>query len=389
MVMRALVVLVLLAVAGGVWLLGRPSPVRALGPPEAGTVRFVRDANTDFDRFLRTRRHLPFINAKYWRMHTYSPFFDRRVSWYRDAWVYQDLQAIYPGSNWALHHPEWILRDPAGRMLYVPYDCKGGTCPQYAADIGDPAFRAAWLDQTARKLRHGYRGVFIDDVNMSPHVGDGDGHVVMPIDDRTGTTMTARDWNRYMAEFVEAARKRFPGVEMVHNPIWFFGDRDPLIRRQLRAADIINFERGVNDAGIRGGAGKYGLRTLFAYIDRLHAAGKSFVFASGTRTDAGREYGLAAYFLVSAGRDAISNDDGGSPTDWWEGYDVRLGAPLGRRERWHGLWRREFQRGVVLLNEPDARTRSVDVGDGLTRIDGSPAATVRLGGARGAVLLHR
>ena len=116
---------------------------------------------------------------------------------------------------------------PRGSPLYVPYACEGGTCPQYAADIGDPAFREAWLEQTAEKLRHGYRGLYIDDVNLTPHVGDGTGQIVMPVDERTGATMTAADWNRYMADFVELVRKRFPSIEIVHNSLWWLGDSVP------------------------------------------------------------------------------------------------------------------------------------------------------------------
>jgi hypothetical protein len=386
---RVLCGLAVVLTAVTVWALDRPSAVRAVGPPEAGSVRFVRDAGESFEPFVRTRRYADWLQEKFWRIHTYSPYFDHRLRWFRDAWVYQDLQAIYPGSAWERDHPEWILRDAAGAALYVPYDCSGGTCPQYAADIGDQAFREAFLQQTARKLRNGYRGVMLDDVNMTPHVGNGLGQIVLPIDKRTGQVMTAADWNRYMAEFVELIRARFPGSEIVHNGIWWLGAADPFIQRQLRAADVINLERGVNDPGIVGGTGPHGLRTLFAYVDRLHTMGKPVVFESSTTSAADSEYGLAAYFLVSSGRDGIGNDGrGGTPKDWWAGYDVRLGAPLGKRRTWKGVLRRDFRHGTVLLNEPQARTRSLKVGDELTRIDGSRAATLRLRGGQGAVLLR-
>ncbi len=387
----ALGLAVVTVVVGG-WVLDRPSAVRAVravGSTDAGTVRFVRDFGASFEPFVTTSRHARFFRTHYWRAYAYSPYFDERLSWYSDAWVYQDLQAIYPGSDWATQHPEWILQDAAGNRLYVPYDCAGGTCPQYAADIGDPAFRAAWLDQTADKLDQGYRGLFIDDVNLTPHVGDGSGRTVMPVDDRTGLTMTAEDWNRYMAEFVELARERFPNVEIVHNSIWWLGDSDPVIRRQQAAADFINLERGVNDDGITGGDGPSSLRALFDQIDRLHDAGKSVVFESYTASEAGREYALAAYFLAADGSDAIGTDVGGTPDDWWPGWDVRLGAPLSPRFQWRGLLRRDFERGVVLLNEPDAPVRSVTIDDDPAGIAGDPVRRVTLEAGRGAVLVRR
>jgi hypothetical protein len=368
--------------------LSSAEPVPAGGPVEAGTVHFVQYADSAFDQFVQTSRHASFLNAKYSRMRTYSPFFDERLSWYRNAWVYQDLQAIYPGTDWARRHPEWILRDRAGRRLYVPWGCKDGTCPQYAADIGDPRFRNAWLRAAAEKLDHGYRGLFVDDVNLTPQVGDGSGRRVMPVDDRTGRRMTDADWKRYMAEFTEAIRRRFPGVEIVHNALWGVGDDDPFIRRQLAAADVINLERGVTDAGIRGGTGQWGLQTLFAYIDRIHANGGRVVFESKAESDLAREYALAAYFLMSQGSDGIGNLQGGTPDDWWYGWDVRLGAPAGARTEWQGLIRRDFELGAVLLNEPDAPLRVVDVGDGYVRMDGTPVRTVELGPAQGIVLLR-
>ena len=54
---RALLALTVLLVGVVVWALERPSPVRAVGPPEAGTVRFVRDAGKEFEPFVRTRRY--------------------------------------------------------------------------------------------------------------------------------------------------------------------------------------------------------------------------------------------------------------------------------------------------------------------------------------------
>ena len=31
------------------------------------------------------------MRAHYWRMLTYAPYFDSRVAWFPDAWVYKDL----------------------------------------------------------------------------------------------------------------------------------------------------------------------------------------------------------------------------------------------------------------------------------------------------------
>src|SRR4051794_35681930 len=118
----------------------RGAAARGVPPlgPAAGQVRFVKIARPDFNHFTRGHRFTGWIRRHFWRMMTYSPYFDSRARAYREAWVYRDLYAIYPGSALARRHPEWILRDETGRPLYIPFECNGGSCPQYAGDLGSP-----------------------------------------------------------------------------------------------------------------------------------------------------------------------------------------------------------------------------------------------------------
>ena len=75
---------------------------------------------------------------------------------------------------------------------------------------------------------------------------------------------------------------------MVHNGIWYAGCgadagscwADPQVRRQLLSADLIDLERGVNDAGITGGDGRWGYETFMSRIDWLHEHGKGVIFDS-------------------------------------------------------------------------------------------------------------
>ena len=58
-----------------------------------------------------------------------------------------------------------------------------------------------------------------------------------------------------------------------------------------------------------------------------------------------RLYGLAGYFLISDGRDAMGNYQAGTPDDWWAGYDTDLGEALGARyDLANGVIRRDFTR---------------------------------------------
>jgi hypothetical protein len=104
--------------------------------------------------------------------------------------------------------------------------------------------------------------------------------------------------------------------------------------------------------------------------------------------DAGRTYGLANYFLLNSGSDAMANDAASRPDAFWSGFDVDLGAAVGKRYSAGGVWRRDFVRGVALVNEPGAPQRTIVVGAGYRDLDGTPRSAVTLGPAAGAVLLR-
>jgi hypothetical protein len=374
----ALAVGISTAVMGDAW---------AAGP---GTVRFAKAATTNFDPYTRdpTPAQQQWMRTHYWRMRAYSPYFDSRLWWFPNAWVYKDLYAIYRDEPLAEARPDWILRDAVGNRLYIPFECSGGVCTQYAGDIGNPGFRARWIQMARDTLSKGYVGLFVDDVNMDrSRVSNGDGVPVVPRDPRTGAAMTNADWRRYMAEFTEEIRRAFPAHEIIHNALWFFGHDDPFIQRQTRSADYINIERVVNDPALEGGDGEHGFDRLLDHIDWLHDEGKGVVFDTGAETPKDREYGLAAYFLLDAGRDTLGNGPASSPDDWWCGYDMYLGAPLGSRYSWNGVLRRDFERGFVLVNPPGAPVRTLTLADPVIDIltCGRPTS-VTLGPAEGVVL---
>src|SRR5262249_5132084 len=179
-------------------------------------------ADSSFDVYT-SNPSLPqqaWMNDHYVRMLVYSPYFDTRLAWYPNGWVYKDTYAIYAGSPLAAQHPEWILRDRYGNALYIPYGCSGGACPQYAGDIGNPAFRANWISEASATLAVGYVGLFEDDFNMAMQVGDGNGNLVPPWDPRTDALMTVANWRGYLAEFQSEIRAAFPTRELVQNQVW-------------------------------------------------------------------------------------------------------------------------------------------------------------------------
>jgi hypothetical protein len=373
--------------------LATAAPAAAAAAGEAGAVKFVKRTDSSFDRFtaVPTPTFVSWMNQHFWRAEVFSPYFDTKTSWYPRGWAYRDLYALYTGSSYATLHRDWILRDGAGNLLYIPWGCSGGSCPQYAADIGNAAFRQAWIASARAEVSHGYAGLWIDDVNLDFRVGDGAGRPITPIDPRTGAPMSEHAWREYMDTFLEEIRRALPGVELLHNSIWFAGgperDTNPNVKREIAAADYINLERGVNDSGLTGGSGQWSLQSLFSFIDRVHAAGKGVVLDGGDSSASGREYSLASYFLISTGSDGVGLGSM-TPENWWPGFDQDLGAAQGARTIWQGLMRRDFQYGLALVNEPQAATRTVALPAPMYTTSGAVVTSVTLGAAQGAVLRY-
>lgn len=362
-------------------------------PSSPGHVNYVENAIASFNPFTVA----PDLGQQQWfqnhfaAMIVYPPYFDSRLSWFPNAYAYSDFYGIAKGSWEENVHPEWILHDQNGNWLYLPWGCGGGTCALYAADIANPAFRAAWINNIRGFWQ--YPGLYIDDVNMEFRVSDGWGNPVAPIDSTTGQPMTYDAWRKYMATYLEEVKAAVPHMKMMENTIWYAGPADTTpgtdaqVQRQIATADTIALERGVaSDTGLTGGTGFWSVYSFFNYIDRIHAAGKGVYLQELTLDAAGLEYGLASYFLISTGKDSIG-DASTTPANWWSGYDVDLGTPLGPRSYTNGIFERDFTGGKVLLGEPGLSPGTVDLGGTYTRLDGTPVTSVTIGGAQGVVLL--
>jgi hypothetical protein len=122
------------------------------------------------------------------------------------------------------------------------------------------------------------------------------------------------------------------------------------------------------------------------FIDAVHSAGRHVVLQSYANDTTSAEYNLAGYFLINDGRDYLSSTLGSLQSNWWSGYETDLGDAKGGRYMWNGVWRRDFTRGFVLLNEPGASTKTLSLGGSYKNRAGNTVTSVTLGAARGAVL---
>jgi hypothetical protein len=377
-------------------------PAHGLAAGE-GKVRFIWKTSSSTDPYTN---HPDAAQQQWFREHmaamqVYAGYFDDKLKWFPNGFAYLDAYALYnprfyPGRSPVEQHPDWILKDAAGNRLFIPYDCnKDGSkeCTQYAADISNPEFIRHQVDEAKALAAKGYRAIWVDDVNLDFRVGDGFGKHADPIDPHTGKPMTAEDWAMYFARFMQQMRASLPGMVLLHNSIWYAdtgngkGWEDPAITAEIGAAHLINLERGVNDNGLTGGKGRFAYDSLLAFVDYAHAQGTGVVFdAEWADKPDEREYSLASYLLVSSGRDLVGNDRA-TPDHWWAGYDLDLGDAKGPRYEWQGLWRRDFAKGIALVNRPQSPPVTVSLESAASRLDGAAAGTVTLQAKQGMVLL--
>ena len=344
--------------------LAHAAPAPAATPVE-GKARFYKGAYPGLDRYIGTRRCGRYLN-RYVRMRMFSHFADRCVNGsYRGGLVNVNAQAIQVddvrirrGDSRADRARKraldrMVLRDSAGRRLYVPFDCAGGRCPQYAADIADPRWRAHLYRFVRRAMRHRYAGVFLDDVNWQVNVSDGF--------ERSVPVMDPARWKRAMARLVSgvrhsAGRRR----EVMVNTVWWRPEsslHDPVVAGGLARATDLYIERGAEDT--RRGQSYEG---MLALIDRVHALGLGVTLENYTAVDRFEsEFELASYLLHSNGRDAFGSEWASCPrpsrryrpcrAGFWKGYRANLGRALGPRTlRPDGVLERRFQRGMAAIS---------------------------------------
>ncbi len=361
---------------------------------DQGTVQPIRLAGTGFDEYISnpSQASQSWLRSNLWRMIVYSPYFDSRTNWYPNGWVYKDAYAVYPSGSIPSEHPEWIFKGPSGEKLWIPYQCAKGTCPEYAGNITNAGFRQHWIEEAKATLAKGYKGLFIDDVNMEFNVSNGNGEHVSPVDPATGQPMTSTAWRQYMAQFLEQIRSALPKIEIIHNVVWFSDGpsrlADPYIQREVKAANGVYLERGADDAGLTGGNGPWSLEAFLSFEEGVNALGSYVVEGDAANNQQEQQYDLASYFLINDGSDAI--DVGFStPKQFWPGWKVELGEARESRRVWEGLMRRDFTGGIDLLNEPGAPTRTVRLPKRMENTQGEIVSSVTLPAASGAVLRYR
>jgi uncharacterized protein (TIGR03437 family) len=357
--------------------------------PNPGCVHFLMRTSSAFNPYVTNPNtaHQEWFQTHFWELQESSPYFDSSLQWFPRTVTYIDSFGIHLNDPLVGEHPDWILKDQDGNWLYLNFGCNGTTCPQYAFDFSNPGFEQYQIGVMATMLSAGYRGLWLDDVDLDVETSNGQGETVYPVDANTGQVMTAANWEKYMANFTVQIRQAFPQAQIIHNTIWYAGSQpagsDPLVQQEIQAADWINVERGVSDPNLVTGTGQFSLYSMLNFVDVVHSLGRN---VSIQEYSFNGDYGLAGYYLISSGLDALGND-AITPENWWNGYDFDLGTPLAGRYYWQGVFRRDFSNGVVLLNPYGGAAVTLAPGGDFVGTDGLPLSSVQLSGGQAAVLI--
>lgn len=339
-------------------------PNAAISEGSGFPVRLLQIADSGFDRYSSTNDpdEQKWIRDSFERMIVWSSYFDEKLSWYPNGAEYEDLFAIYvEETDLIAAHPDWVLRDANGQMLYIDYECANGTCTQYAADFGNQAFRNYWVDNLRERTKLGYPALFLDDVNMVFRISNGT-EAVIPVDPRTDKPMSLRNWRKYMIGMLVDIRKAGRDIHIIHNAIWYAdheGDRDQ-IRQQIQLADEITLEQGFNDPNLTGGDGPYSLDAVLRYIDWVHELGRTVSIEGVPDDNHAREYALALYYISRIEGDMLTDQFITPDSGMWPGYMLDPGQPLGDRYAFEGLYRRDFAGGVALANPPESANVTIE-----------------------------
>lgn len=249
--------------------------------------------------------------------------------------------------------PEWVLVDPAGRPIRRG---SGGAGGDLALDVGNAEFqRASAAFLVAKCRREGWSGVLHDEINGEFRWAFAD--------QKSARYPTSSAWQQAQLGYVQylAAQLAAVGLRLVGNigePVYRAWCED-----LTRAGMITNTEMFVaGDSGRTGprSAESGGWSDRVSWLEwSLTNAPAVVVHDRQTNADA-VGFGLGTFLLVDNGKGVYGASTGYSASDaWLDSFSEaqRLGSPLGAREQVsRGLWRRDFERGHVLVNSSRSAT---------------------------------
>jgi hypothetical protein len=279
------------------------------------------------------------------------------------------------------HHPEWFLRDTAGRRIEsrAYHDL-------WLMDVGSPSYQRTWLRNVAGELaRSGWDGVAVDDVNTSPDYHAGDRTLAAYPSDRA----YAAAMRSFLARIGPALRAR--GKLVLPNIATEWPTGAAYWRDWIRFTSGGIFEywtKWGSDATDQFTGDGWAYRQQFLALTQR--AGKIFIGVTyAPKSDVRSMTYARACFLLdwNGGPSALvfepSSPEAQDPYD--PTWTISIGKPRGPKKLVAGVWRREYTRGVVVVN-PAETPAAVRLGGAFVRKGAGVVTAVRLAPATGLVL---
>lgn len=325
----------------------------AAAPPEAGANRFVVLNPWELDRLRELRASDPGVRVLLYK----------NLGFVRDD-LHEASGRSSSGVSWpeASAHPEWFLLDADGGPI------TSSSFPSlHAADLADPEYQRAWAEGTLAEIEvDGWDGVFLDDVNttMAFH------HPAEDVADYPSDATYQLAVESALAAITPTIRSRGHlavaniGAPQRHPEVWgrWLGYLDGAMDEQF-------VKHGDGDPDLDTYSWRWGdtddWSTRVAFVIEAERQGRWYLGMTHSTADDERaaRYGLATLLLGSEGRSSFAHVDGTGREVQVADRDVavRMGLPSGSAvDLASGLVRREFVRGVVVVN-PTAANATIEL----------------------------
>jgi hypothetical protein len=314
-----------------------------------------------------------------------------------NAWG-NDYAAVNAHESWFWHNREHqrVTSSSDGKLLM---------------NVSDPGFREHWRDSLIRQVENGdYDGVFLDSASPALLQGEArspadprlsaDGVRTNTFDELGGKSWIAA-WEDWIADLDRSLSSRgIPLIPNVGGLVTTWDNTD-----YSRSAGV--FCEGFLDPGFSTEDWKAAANQTLALVRRNKIVILQNYLPSADDV-ARRRFLLASYLLVKGARTYVAYF-ASDPLEWYPEWELDLGA-AGKSAvtmddlSWNGIYRRDFDKGTVLVNPGTSAVqvtlegfkRVEPVGGGAVRVDGTvpgrvetvPVTTLEIGPKSAEILLR-
>jgi Hypothetical glycosyl hydrolase family 15/Bacterial Ig domain len=279
-------------------------------------------------------------------------------------------------------HPEWFLQDTTGSLIVLAHY---PSC--WMMDWGSASYQQRWTRNVIADAKaHGWDGVLIDDANWSeyPHLASGQTIAKYP---------TNAEQTESMRQFLAVVGPELQKVGLLALPNIFVDYPDgPTIFSQWIGYTSGAYQEYWSKSGSFSTTCCNYTGTTWDYHQSFlritEQANKVYIpITKAPSTDIrSMEYARANFYLDWDGGPSSLSFDPKYDDPWNPYWTTDLGMPVGAKVQVGSAWRRNYERGAVVVN-PTSSGVVVGLGGSFRRIDGTVVSSLTLDPATAAVLL--